>query len=90
MAKRINLSDEILAAPVPAPQAAIAPATPKEAPPKEPAVAAPKKVQHVPLQIRIPPADLKAIKRAAIDAEQSVSEFMLACFHACMKRRENT
>jgi hypothetical protein len=80
MAKRIDLSAEILAAPVAAPQAAKI--TPKETP--EPA---PKKVQvqHVPLQIRIPPADLKAIKRAAVEAEQTVSEFMLACFHACMQ-----
>jgi hypothetical protein len=39
-----------------------------------------------PLQIRIPPAELKAIKRAALEADQTISDFMLACFHAYMKR----
>ncbi len=82
MAKRIDLSAEILAVPVAPPQAAKI--TPKETP-KEAPVPTPKKVQHVPLQIRIPPADLKAIKRAAVDAEQTVSEFMLACFYARMQ-----
>jgi hypothetical protein len=39
-----------------------------------------------PLQIRIPPAEAKAIKRAALEADQTISDFMLACFHAYMKR----
>ena len=39
-----------------------------------------------PLQIRIPAAEVKAIKRAALEADQTISEFMLACFHAYMKR----
>jgi uncharacterized protein (DUF1778 family) len=39
----------------------------------------------VPLQIRIPAAEAKAIKRAALDADQTISDFMLACFHAHMK-----
>ena len=39
-----------------------------------------------PLQIRIPPAEVKAIKRAALEADQTISDFMLACFHAYMKR----
>jgi hypothetical protein len=29
--------------------------------------------------------DAKAIKRAALDADQTISDFMLACFHASMK-----
>ena len=39
-----------------------------------------------PLQIRIPAAEVKAIKRAALEADQTISDFMLACFHAYMKR----
>jgi hypothetical protein len=39
-----------------------------------------------PLQIRIPPGEVKAIKRAALEADQTISDFMLACFHAYMKR----
>jgi len=39
-----------------------------------------------PLQIRIPAAEVKAIKRAALEADQTISNFMLACFHAYMKR----
>ena len=38
-----------------------------------------------PLQIRIPHSQVKAIKMAALEAEQTVSDFMLACFHAHMK-----
>lgn len=38
-----------------------------------------------PLQIRLPRAEVKAIKLAAADAEQTISEFMLACFHSYMK-----
>ncbi len=47
-------------------------------------IAAPAK--PAPLQIRIPPAEVKAIKRAALEADQTISDFMLACFHAYMKR----
>jgi hypothetical protein len=39
-----------------------------------------------PLQIRIPPNEVKAIKRAALEADQTISDFMLACFHAYMKK----
>jgi hypothetical protein len=39
-----------------------------------------------PLQVRWPAADVKAVKRAALEADQTVSDFMLACFHACMNR----
>jgi hypothetical protein len=75
MAKKLDLSAEVLNAPVAPPQAARiafieAPAT---------------KVPHVPLQIRIPRADAKAIKRAAVEAEKTISDFMLECFHACMQ-----
>jgi hypothetical protein len=42
-------------------------------------------IKREPLQVRWPKADVKAAKRAALEADQTVSDFMLACFHACMK-----
>jgi len=48
------------------------------------AVSLPKE-KNVPLQIRVRAAEAKEIKRAALDADQTISEFMLSCFHACMK-----
>ncbi len=42
----------------------------------------------VPLQVRWPREDVKAIKVAAAEAEQTISEFMLACFHAFMRTRK--
>lgn len=51
----------------------------------EPKAALPPVADQTPLQIRIPKAEAKAIKRAALEADQTISEFMLACFHACMK-----
>lgn len=82
MAKALVLSDETLAAPVEQPRAA--------QPPKvvERVTKAPKPVKAptVPLQIRIGAKDAKAIKRAALEADQTISEFMLACFYASMKK----
>ena len=43
-----------------------------------------------PLQIRIPPSEVKAIKLVALqDDFKSVSDFMLACFHAYMEKRNH-
>ena len=39
------------------------------------------KIEIVPLQIRIPASEAKSIKRAALDADMSVSEFLLSCYH---------
>ena len=83
MAKALVLSDDILAAPVDQPRAAGQTARVAVPAPK---AAKPPKVPRVPLQIRIPAAAAKAIKRAALDADQTVSDFMLACFHASMKQ----
>jgi hypothetical protein len=88
MAKRLDFSAELLdeavsppqaarSQPVPAP-AAIAPA-PAPPPRKKP-------IPTVPLQIRIPAPELKAIKRAALESDKTVSDFMLTCFHAHMRR----
>lgn len=60
--------------------------------PTSPAVQKPTKAtvppanKQAPLQIRIPAPEVKAIKRAALEADQTISDFMLACFHAYMKR----
>ena len=83
MAKALVLSEDILAAPVEQPRAAVQ--TARVASNPVPKAVKPPKVPQVPLQIRIPAADAKAIKRAALDADQTISDFMLACFHASMK-----
>jgi hypothetical protein len=88
MAKALVLSDEALAAPVEQPRAAQlakVEAQTHPAPKATKPVKVPKAPQ-VPLQIRIGAADAKAIKRAALEADQTTSDFMLACFHAYMKK----
>jgi hypothetical protein len=40
----------------------------------------------VPLQVRLPREHVKAIKVAAAQSEQTISEFMLACFLAYMEK----
>ena len=39
----------------------------------------------MPLQVRLPRDEVRAIKIAAAEREQTISDFMLACFHAYMK-----
>ena len=43
------------------------------------------KVELLPLQVRLPRDEVRAIKIAAAEREQTISDFMLACFHAYMK-----
>jgi len=43
------------------------------------------KAPQMPLQIRLPREEVRAIKIAAAEREQTISDFMLACFHAYMK-----
>lgn len=88
MAKAIALTPDALRAPQITPKAA----TPARSPAAAPAVAvadapAMGKPDQVPLQVRIPRAEARAIKIAAAEADQTISEFMLACFHAHMKSR---
>ena len=45
-------------------------------------------VKPMPLQVRWPREDVKAVKVAAAQSEQTISDFMLACFHAYMKTNE--
>ncbi len=83
MAKALVLSEDTLAAPVEQPRAA---QPVKAAPSPAPKAVKPPKAPQVPLQIRIGADDAKAIKRAALEADQTISVFMLACFHASMKK----
>lgn len=52
---------------------------------QEAAVAGTPPVQMMPLQLRLPRAEVRAIKIAAAEREQTLSDFMLACFHAYIK-----
>ncbi len=65
-------------------------ATPKASTPARAAtVAKPAPVlkeDQMPLQIRLPRQEVRAIKIAAAEREQTISDFMLACFHAYMKK----
>ena len=86
MAKAIALTADVLKAPQITPKAA----TPARSPSvkSEPAPpAAPAKGAHVPLQVRIPKDAARAIKIAAAERDQTISDFMLACFHAYMKAK---
>lgn len=80
MPKPVPLTPAIMDTPQVTPQAA----TPARAATPRPA-AAERKVPQTPLQVRLPRAEVRAIKIAAAEREQTVSEFMLACFHAYMQ-----
>lgn len=81
MAKAVPLTLNTLTTPQITPKAA----TPARSPAVK-AVAPPvPEVEKVPLQVRIPKEDARAIKVAAAERDLSISEFMLACFHAYMK-----
>lgn len=88
MAKAVPLTLEALKAPQITPQAATparSPAPPPQAASKPVAKAEEPKVAQVPLQVRIPKTDARAIKVAAAERDLTISDFMLACFHAYMK-----
>jgi hypothetical protein len=67
----------------------VAQQTPQAATPARSAVSkvadTPVKAEQMPLQVRLPREDVRAIKIAAAEREQTISDFMLACFHAYMK-----
>lgn len=79
MAKAMTLTPDALKAPQITPKAAT-PARSLSAQPN-----ADPKVDQVPLQVRIPRSEARAIKIAAAERDQTISEFMLACFHAHMQ-----
>jgi hypothetical protein len=82
MPKPVALTPALVETPQATPQAATAPRsaiTPAKAP----------KAEQIPLQLRLPRNEVKAIKIAAAQDEQTISDFMLACFHAYMKTRRH-
>lgn len=83
MAKATALSPDLMNAPAPAQDAPRVAMTPTPGPGKKQKKAEP----LAPVQLRWPASEIKDAKRAALEADQTVSEFMLACFHACMKKR---
>jgi hypothetical protein len=85
MAKALELSAETLTAPPPVPKAAqIMPQV--QPPAKQGRVQRVKQEAKEPLQIRWPEDEIKAAKIAALQQGfSSVSDFMLACFHAYMQ-----
>ena len=83
MAKAEPLSMHTLTTPQITPKAA----TPARSPSvQENAASQEVKPDQVPLQIRIPRQDARAIKVAAAERDMSISDFMNACFHAFMKK----
>jgi hypothetical protein len=54
----------------------------------EPTAKLEKEPSH-PLQIRIPREAARAIKVAAAERDMTLSDFMLACFHAYMKNNKD-
>jgi hypothetical protein len=82
MAKALELNADTLAAAQPVPKAAQV-ATPVGGTKRRKRAA---KVEREPLQVRWPASEVKAAKLASIQLDfQTVSDFMLACFHAYMK-----
>jgi hypothetical protein len=83
MPKPVPLTPAVMEAPSITPQAA----TPARSASKRPAKAP--KTPQIPLQVRLPRDEVRAIKIAAAEQEQTVSDFMLTCFHAYMKSRKH-
>lgn len=81
MPKATSLTPDVLTSQTTAPLAATPPRGPKG--PSAPSV------QMLPLQIRLPRQEVKAIKVAAAESEQTISDFMLTCFHAYMETRKH-
>lgn len=81
MAKAVPLTLDAMSAPQITPKAA----TPARSPSVKAAMPPEPKVEQVPLQIRIPKDEARAIKIASAERDQTISDFMLSCFHAYMK-----
>ena len=82
MAKALELNGDTLAAAQPVPRAAKVATSAVEPRRNKPAP----KAKVVPLQVRWPASEVKAAKLATIQGDfTTVSDFMLACFHAYMK-----
>ena len=86
MAKALELNPDTLAVVPSVPQAAQVKTSLAEEPKRGKATP---KVEREPLQVRWPSEDVKAVKLAAIQMDfPTVSDFMLACFHAYMKNQK--
>ena len=86
MAKALELNPDTLAVLPSVPQAAQVKASSIEEPRRGKIVA---KIEREPLQVRWPVEDVKAVKLATIQMDfPTVSDFMLACFHAFMKNKK--
>ena len=77
MPKPVALTPALVDAPQITPQAS----TPARIPKAEPMP----KADQMPLQVRWPRHEVRAVKIAAAEREQTISDFMLACFHDYMK-----
>jgi hypothetical protein len=78
MPKPVALTPDLVEKPQITPKAATSPRAARHPAPEA-------KPDQIPLQVRLPRSEVRAIKIAAAEREQTISEFMLACFHACMK-----
>ena len=86
MAKALELNPDTLAVVPSVPQAAQVKPSPIEESKRGKTAA---KIEREPLQVRWPTEDVKAVKLAAIQMDfPTVSDFMLACFHAYMKNKK--
>lgn len=88
MPKAEPLTPSALSVPQITPKAATSARTvsaPLAAPQSESVTKSESKQNQMPLQIRLPREEVRAIKIAAAEREQTISDFMLACFHAYMK-----
>lgn len=86
MAKALELNPDTLAVMPSVPQAALVKVRTTEEPKRGKATP---KIEREPLQVRWPTEDVKAAKLAAIQMDfPTVSDFMLACFHAYMKNQK--
>jgi hypothetical protein len=85
MPKPVALTPALVEAPQITPQAATMARSASKRPkaPKAP------KAPQIPLQVRLPRDEVRAIKIAAAEREQTVSDFMLTCFHAYIKSRKH-
>jgi hypothetical protein len=84
MAKALALTPDALDAPQITPKAATPPRAPATAKLEPEAAPKPEQEPAHPLQIRIPRGQARAIKIAAAERDMTLSDFMLACFHAYM------
>jgi hypothetical protein len=88
MAKALELSQDTLTAP-PVPKAAQIARQQPAPKQRRGGTSAAKVEQREPLQVRWPTSEVKAAKLAALQLDfPTVSDFMLACFHAYMKTRK--